>query len=66
MLYIICYGNDAIANLVREENAMFVENSLILYKLAPKDRPVNPDKLWLGKIKRYCGRHEGEHYESPI
>ncbi len=35
---------------------MFAENSLVLYKLAPKDRPIHPEKLWPGKVIRYCGR----------
>ncbi len=32
------------------------ENSIISYKLTFKDRPVHPDKLWTGKVIRYCDR----------
>lgn len=57
MLYIICYGNDALASFsLGDVNLMQSENSIVAYKLAPKEKPVNPDKLWLGKVIRYCGR----------
>jgi hypothetical protein len=41
--------------IMREYSALH-ENSVVSYKLTPKDRPIHPDKLWTGKVIRYCDR----------
>jgi len=30
-----------------------VQGELVLYKLKPRDMPINPDRLWHGKVIRY-------------
>lgn len=36
-------------------NSTIKQEMKVFYHLLPKDKPTNPEKLWLGKVVRYYG-----------